>query len=60
MSIEHPWEDAAKVISNLDAETLTVDQLLKFAEVNALLAIGQELSLIQDAGINPEWRSRRH
>jgi len=34
---------------------LTEDQKLKVAEIKVLLAIGQELSIIQERGINPEW-----
>jgi hypothetical protein len=41
-----------------DLRDLTLDQKLKVAEIKALLAIGQELSLIQDSGINPEWSQR--
>ena len=41
-----------------EREMLTVDQRLKVAEIKALLSIGQELSLIQDQGINPEWSQR--
>ena len=37
----------------------TPDQLLQIALVEALLSIGQELSLIQDQGVNPEF-SQRH
>jgi hypothetical protein len=33
----------------------TDDQKLKIAEIKALLAIGQELSAIQNDGINPDW-----
>ena len=43
---------------DLDFDNLTLDQKLKVAEIKALLAIGQELSLIQDSGINPKWSAR--
>jgi hypothetical protein len=41
-----------------EVDDLTIDQRLKVAEITALLAIGRELSLIQNQGINPEWIQR--
>ncbi|MEV4053015.1 hypothetical protein AB0J55_17670 [Amycolatopsis sp. NPDC049688] len=32
-----------------------LDQLLKIAEVKALLAVGQELSKIHHEGVNPDY-----
>lgn len=54
------WTDAFDDMNkiDLDHKNLTLDQKLKVAEIKALLAIGQELSLIQDSGINPKWRQR--
>lgn len=40
-------------------EELSVDQRLKVAEILAMLTISQELSMIQDQGINPEWSQRQ-
>jgi hypothetical protein len=53
------WHDAADEVYEIArTEDLTVDQKLKVAEIKALLSIGQELSLIQDSGINPDWSQR--
>lgn len=54
------WNDALSDVNEFDGmrESLTTDQKLKIAEIKALLAIGQELSLIQDSGINPDWSRR--
>ena len=53
------WSSAADDVDRLsEMDSLTVDQQLKIAEVRALLAIGRELSLIQNQGIRPEWISR--
>lgn len=38
-------------------EHLTVDQRLKAAEVAALLSISQEISLLRNNGINPQYRT---
>ncbi len=56
---EHLWSDAFDDMNALDrdSEQFTVDQRLKLAEVKALLAIGQELSGIHHAGINPNYYS---
>ena len=53
------WHEAADDLYALaaDAEKMTVDQRLKLAEIKALLAIGQELSTIHHAGINPDYSS---
>jgi hypothetical protein len=42
------WHEAADAMAELDRESeeMTVDQRLKLAEIKALLAIGQELSMI--------------
>ena len=43
------WHDAAdeiQAVHLLENDNLTVDQRLKLAEIQALLAIGQELSLL--------------
>jgi len=53
------WSSAADDVDRLsEMDSLTVDQQLKIAEIRALLAIGRELSLIQNQGIRPEWISR--
>ena len=53
------WASAADDVDRLsEMDSLTVDQQLKIAEIRALLAIGRELSLIQNQGIRPEWISR--
>jgi hypothetical protein len=54
------WTDAFDDMNKIDLryDELTLDQQLKIAEIKALLAIGQELSLIQDSGINPKWSAR--
>ncbi|WP_164842390.1 hypothetical protein [Actinoplanes solisilvae] len=53
------WHEAADALGQVDPETeeLTVDQRLKYAEVKALLSIGQELSRIHEEGINPKFTS---
>lgn len=53
------WADAFDDLNDIDRkrDELSVDQLLKIAEVKALLAIGQELSSIHQHGINPEFMS---
>jgi len=55
------WGDAFDDMNAIDykRDDLTIDQQLKIAEVKALLAIAQELSLIQEQGINPRWSQRR-
>lgn len=52
------WASAFDDMNKIDLNSgdLNLDQQLKLAEIKALLAIGQELSLIQDGGINPSWR----
>ncbi|MDK8177794.1 hypothetical protein [Micrococcus luteus] len=40
-------------VDNLDG--LNADQILKVAEVSALLSIAQELSAIRHQGVNPEF-----
>lgn len=53
------WSDSADHVDRLsEVENLTIDQQFKIAEIRALLAIGRELSLIQNQGIRPEWISR--
>lgn len=55
------WNEAHKDANKIEeqwGDSLDVDQQLKLAEVKALLAIGQELSGIRHAGINPEYQSR--
>ncbi len=53
------WGSSADDVDRLsEVEDLTLDQQLKIAEIRALLAIGRELSLIQNQGIRPEWISR--
>jgi hypothetical protein len=58
------WADAADTlygaIQEAGEHNLTLDQRLKVAQIKALLSIGQELSLIQDQGINPEWSQRNN
>jgi hypothetical protein len=39
--------------------SFTPEQSLKVAEVKALLAIAQELQIIQEHGINPDYSQRR-
>jgi hypothetical protein len=41
-----------------DYDKLTLDQKLKVSEIKALLAIGQELSIIQERGIKREQGQR--
>ncbi|WP_158087106.1 hypothetical protein [Mycobacterium aquaticum] len=52
------WTDAFDTMNTIDPKGLNTDQKLKLAEIKALLAIGQELGLIQDSGINPAWSQR--
>jgi hypothetical protein len=56
------WADAADelyaAMQEAGEHNLTVDQRLKVAQIKALLSIGQELSLMQDQGINPKWSAR--
>ncbi|MCS5513163.1 hypothetical protein NY537_10460 [Curtobacterium flaccumfaciens pv. betae] len=54
------WNDAFDDMNKIDLkfDQLTLEQQLKVVEIKALLAIGQELSLIQDQGINPDWSQR--
>jgi hypothetical protein len=53
------WAQAMDDLHDIkNKNDLTVDQRLKAVEVLALLSISQELSLIQDQGIQPEWSSR--
>lgn len=54
----HLWSEAYDALSAaerlLEPERVrTPEQQLKIAEIKALLAIGQELSLIHHQGINP-------
>lgn len=51
------WYMAFDDMNALDAksESMSIDQLLKLAEIKALLSIGQELSKIHTQGINPEY-----
>jgi hypothetical protein len=42
-----------------DSHGYTLEQSLQIAEVKALLAIAQELQIIQEHGINPEYSQRR-
>lgn len=52
------YDELNDALRHLGLEEPTFDQRLKIAEIKALLAIGAELSLIQDQGINPEWAQR--
>lgn len=53
------WNEAYDTMNAIEsrfpADSLTLDQQLKLAEIKALLAIGQELSQIHHEGINPEY-----
>lgn len=51
------WHEAADAMNALDRESddMSLDQRLKLAEIKALLAIGQELSMIHHEGINPQY-----
>lgn len=59
-------DNLARAIGNANGETgfhnridhLTIDQQIEVAKVQALLSIAQELSLIQDQGIRPDWSPR--
>jgi hypothetical protein len=53
------WTDAFDHMNEIERNTRTLDQSLKVAEIKALLAIGQELQIIQEHGINPEYSQRR-
>ena len=54
------WADAFDDMNALDQkrEQMTIEQQLGLAQLKALLSISQELSLIQNQGINPEWSQR--
>lgn len=53
------WAEALDQLNAIPEKNVaSTDQKLKRAEVLALLAIGQELSLIQNQGVNPEWHGR--
>jgi len=56
------WTDAFDDMNKIDLkyDELSLDQQLKVVEIKALLAIGAELSLIQDSGINPKWTARNN
>lgn len=51
------WSDAFDSMNALDREhaSMSTDQLLKLAEIKALLSIAQELSGIRHGGINPQY-----
>lgn len=50
------WHEADDALHDaVRGEHLTMDQKLRAAEVKALLAIGQELSMIRNGGINPHF-----
>lgn len=53
------WHQTHDYLAKIRRENqLTVDQQLQVALIQSLLTISQELSAIQDQGINPEWRAR--
>ncbi|MEV6898345.1 hypothetical protein [Amycolatopsis sp. NPDC051372] len=55
------WHEAVDELNAIDAEhgeSFTIDQKHKHVEVMALLSIAQELSRIQDQGINPKWSAK--
>jgi hypothetical protein len=51
------WADAFDAMNAIESreDHLTLDQQMQMAHIKALLAIGQELSGIHHAGINPEY-----
>lgn len=57
------WNEALDALGEAEAGiekkglAPTDDQLLKIAEVKALLSVGQELSRIHHESINPEYSS---
>jgi hypothetical protein len=53
------WADAFDAMNAIESreDHLTLDQQMQMAQIKALLAIGQELSGIHHAGINPEYNS---
>jgi hypothetical protein len=56
------WTEAFDAMNAVDRDhhdELTLEQKLKVAEIKALLAIGQELSIIQEHGIQPKYSPRR-
>jgi hypothetical protein len=55
------FTEAFDHLNNLETRKhgFTPEQSLKVAEVKALLAIAQELQIIQEHGINPEYSQRR-
>jgi hypothetical protein len=54
------WTDAFCDMNEIDRDydKLTLDQKLKVSEIEALLAIGRELSIIQERGIKREQGQR--
>lgn len=54
------WTEAFDDMNKIDLkfDDLDTDQQLKLIQIKALLALGQELSMIQDQGVNPEWSQR--
>lgn len=58
MNMWHDTYDELNAIEREHRDDLTVDQKLRMVQTRALLSISQELSLIQDSGINPNWSSR--
>lgn len=52
-------DDLARIEREAEKEGgLSIDQRIQLAQAHALLSISQELSLIQDQGISPEWEQR--
>lgn len=50
------WNDAFDSMTAIDSrDDLTLSEQIKIVEIKALLAIGQELSLIHHQGINGEY-----
>lgn len=57
------WTDAFDDLSAIERDleregSATIDQRLEIAKIKAILNLGQELSTIQDQGVNPEWSQR--
>lgn len=56
-SVWHSAFDYAHAIERDHGQDLTVDQRIQLAQAMALISIGQELSTIHHAGINPVYDS---
>lgn len=56
-SVWHSAFDYAHSIERDHDQDLTLDQRIQLAQAMALIAIGQELSAIHHAGINPKYDS---